>query len=496
MIRGFLAVRANPATGAWATLTCYIPRFARRPSLMPRGAHTIPATVPLAGAPSRGVPLPRRGMFTSLAIRDFRFLWLSSLAASFAMQMQMVARGWLIYDMTSSPLALTWVMLSFMLPTFLFSLAGGVIADRMRKKSIMVTSQLLNTGATVLLATIVYAGDVTFWHFIWFGLFNGTVLSISMPARFSVAPEIVGQERVVNAMALQSATFNLSRILGPALAGGLIALFASGDTASMAGVGLVFYVIAGLSLVSVACTALLRYRGDPTHTGATSVAADLREGFRYMRDQRVVLGLLIVGFVPMTFGFVPTFLMPAFNADVIGGGPDDLGLLMTAMGVGALFGSLVLARLGDIRRKGPVMFAAAYVWAVFLVAFALSTGLLTAMLAGAFVGLASSLMGSLNMSAVQLAVRPEIRGRVMAIMMMTHGLAPIGLIPISAAAEFVGIEVAILGSAILLAVSMALLGVYFPELRRMDRGHAREEPHGHTGPEAGAAHAEQGRSTA
>ena len=125
----------------------------------------------------------RSGMFSSLQIRDFKLLWISNLAASFAMQMQMVARGWLIYDMTGSPLDLTWVMLAFMLPSLVFSLAGGVIADRMRKKSIMVTSQLLNTVATVLLATIIYNGDVTFAHFIYFGLFNGTVLSFSMPAR-------------------------------------------------------------------------------------------------------------------------------------------------------------------------------------------------------------------------------------------------------------------------------------------------------------------------
>ena len=161
-------------------------------------------------------------MFQSLAIRDFRYLWMGSVCASFAMQMQIVARGWLIYDMTSSPMALTWVMLSFMLPSFLFSLGGGVIADRARKKAIMIISQSLNTAATVLLAWIVVTDQVTFWHFIYFGLFNGTVLAISMPARSSVTPEIVGDENLVNAMALQSATFNLARILGPVLALSLI----------------------------------------------------------------------------------------------------------------------------------------------------------------------------------------------------------------------------------------------------------------------------------
>ena len=105
----------------------------------------------------------RTGMFSSLVFRDFRLLWLGNIAATFAMQMQMVARGWLIYDMTASPMALTWVMLSFMLPSVVFSLAGGVIADRLRKRSIMIVSGIFNTVATAALAAIVYSGEVTFW---------------------------------------------------------------------------------------------------------------------------------------------------------------------------------------------------------------------------------------------------------------------------------------------------------------------------------------------
>ena len=165
--------------------------------------------------------------------------------------------------MTNSPLALTWVMLSFLLPSFLFSLAGGVIADRIHKKSIMIASQVLNTLATILLARIIYSGDITFWHFIYFGLFNGTVLSFSMPARSAVIPEVVGKDSLVNAMALQSATFNLSRILGPALAGILIALLAGGDTTSTFGVGIVFFIIAGLYALSVCAVSFLHYDGAP-----------------------------------------------------------------------------------------------------------------------------------------------------------------------------------------------------------------------------------------
>jgi len=430
--------------------------------------------------PAPGATIYKPGMFESLSIRDFRYLWISNVAGTFAMQMQMVARGWLIYDMTQSPLALTWVMLSFMLPSFLFSLLGGVIADRMHKKPIMIASQALNMIATVVLGVIIYSGDVTFWHFIWFGVFNGTVLSMSMPARSAVIPELVPRSSLVNAMALQSATFNLSRILGPALAGVLIAVFASGDTTSFVGVGIVFFVIAVLYLFSMIATARLHYVGAPEAHRAANVVADIAEGFRYMRNERLIIGLLIMGFVPMTFGFTASFLLPAFNHDVIDGGPDDLGLLMSAMGVGALLGSLLLAHLGDIGGKGRVMFVTAYLWAGFLGAFALSQTLWLAMVLGAFTGLFSALFGSLNMSIVQLAIRQEVRGRVMSIMMMTHGLMPLGVIPVSAVAELIGIDAALAMSAALLAASMFMLGRAFPDLKRIDKGHgvhdSGEEP--------------------
>ena len=190
-----------------------------------------------------------------------------------------------------------------------------------------------------------------------------------------------------------------------------------------------------------------------------------------MRRERVILGLLVMGILPMMFGFAPSFLAPAFNKEALDGGPETLGYLITAMGVGSLLGALALARLGDIGGKGRVLFAATYIWAIALAGFAVSPTLLLAAVFGVFMGALGSLVGSLNMSITTLAIQPEIRGRVMAIMMMTHGLMPLGMVPIAAAAEFIGIDVALLASAVLLALSMAAIGVVFPELRRIDKGH-------------------------
>jgi len=167
--------------------------------------------------------------------------------------------------------------------------------------------------------------------------------------------------------------------------------------------------------------------------------------------------------------------LAAFNADVIGGGADTLGILMTGSGIGALAGSLVLAKLGDIGQKGRVMFYAGYLWAIFIAGFALSETLVAAFAFGLATGLFGALMGSLNMSVVQIALPDHIRGRVMAIMMMAHGFMPIGIIPISVVAENVGIDIALLLAAFLLAASLFLLRVWIPELATIDRGHDEDE---------------------
>jgi len=206
-----------------------------------------------------------------------------------------------------------------------------------------------------------------------------------------------------------------------------------------------------------------------------------------------------MGFVPMTFGFSVTFLLPAFNADVIGGGPDDLGILLTAAGAGALLGSLILARAGDINGKGRMLYLTGYLWAIFVAMFSLSESMLSAIIFGALAGLSGAIMGSLNMSLIQITVPDAIRGRVMAIMMMAHGFMPIGIIPISATAEFIGIDAALLLAGFLLAGSLLLLRLWIPELAQINRGHGEEDEelesdsHATTSPQASPTEPETAR---
>lgn len=421
------------------------------------------------------IPKHPQGMFASLVVRDFRLLWAANLAATFAMQMAVVARGWLVYAMTGSPVKLAWVMLSFLAPTIVFSLLGGVMADRVSKRAVMASAQALNFCSTLALGLIVYHGAIEFWHFIVFGLFNGTILALAMPARQAMIPELVGRRFIFNAMALSSASMNLSRVLGPTVAGAIIAWVAGGDTGSNTGVGIVFFIIAGLYGVASLATAMLDARGDPSRDTRGTISEEVFTGLGFIARTPTLRALFTLALLTLMFAMPMQFLMPAFNKDALGGGPDDLGMLMGAMGLGAIVGSLLLARMGEARGKGRMMLGSAFMWALATGAFASATDLATALPLAAVSGFFNSAFMSLNNSLIQLAVGNEMRGRVMSVVMMMWGLMPVGVIPISFLAESIGIGPALEVTAGVLALVTVLASFLLPEIRHIDVGYATDD---------------------
>ncbi|MGK0257175.1 MAG: MFS family permease, partial [Candidatus Azotimanducaceae bacterium] len=242
-------------------------------------------------------------MFASLKNSDYLFLWIGMAGAAFAMNMQLVAQGWLVYEMTVSSMNLAWVTIAFMFPQVLFSLVGGVLADRVRKKPVIMWAQMLNGVATLAMAYIILAGNVTFFDFIWVGIVNGSVLALSIPARTAFIPELVGERLMFNAMAFNTAAWNLARILGPALAGFMIAMFAGGDTTSEFGVGLVYIVLSVLYFVSSLTVLLIKHDGNPTPRDTQKSALhDVSQGVKYVVNTPVVGGLILLSIVPFLFG--------------------------------------------------------------------------------------------------------------------------------------------------------------------------------------------------
>jgi len=413
--------------------------------------------------------LAAKDIFKALEVPDFRWLWIGSLGSQFAMNMQIVARGWLVYALTASALDLAWVTLSFMLPQALFSLWGGVVADRLPKRRIIVVAQSCNCLTAVVMTAIIFSGRVELWHFLVIGVFNGTILALSMPARQAFIPELIPERLIFTGMALNTTSWNLSRILGPALAGLLIAWLASGDTSSEFGVGVVYSFIAVLYGIAALTVLKVRQPGRVKTPDGKSPLNDVMDGLRYVRAHPPVLGLILLSIVPFLFGMPLNTLLPAFNEEVLGGGPDDLGLLISCMGGGAILGSLMLASMGGIRNKGRWLIVSCITWGVLTAVFGATTYVTIALLVVGMIGWVSAWNMALNRGLLQLQVEPQMRGRIMSIDMMSHGLMPLGVIPISIIADRVSIAAALETAGVVFVVAVLGLAFCSRAVRQVDK---------------------------
>ena len=385
------------------------------------------------------------------------------------MNMQIIARGWLVYELTSSPIDLGWVTMSFMVPTVLFSLYGGVLADRLPKKRVIIWAQALNCIATIIMAWIIFSESVTFWDFLWFGFFNGTVLALSMPARQAFVPELIPERLVFSAMGLNTTSWNLARIVGPALAGFLIAIIADGDKTSTFGVGVVYIVIATLYFISAVTMLLIDKPGRIKQTRKADAFRDMKEGLVYVKDHPPIFGLIILSIIPFLFGMPLNTLLPAFNDEILGGGADDLGLLVSAMGGGAIIGSLMMATMGSLRHKARWLIVTCIAWGGITSLFGMTTTTFAAIGVIMAVGWFSSWNMSLNRGMLQMQVEDKMRGRIMSIDMMSHGLMPLGVFPITYIAEVYDIGTAMVVSGGAFIVLTLLSVIFVPSVWVTDR---------------------------
>lgn len=405
----------------------------------------------------------------ALSIPDFRLHFFGGLAASFAMNMQVIARGWLVYELTDSELDLAWVTMSFMIPQVLFSLYGGVLADRYPKRTLIVISQSLSAAATLVFAIIVLNETVEFWDFIWLGFFNGTVLALSMPARQAFVPELVPQSLILSATSINTSGWNFARILGPAVAGLLIALIADGDKTSYFGVGVVHLFICGLYTLSALSMRRVSVPGT-VHPVREHVGREMLGAFRYIWNRPPLFGLIILSIIPFLFGMPLNTMLPAFNHDILGGGPDDLGFLISAMGLGAIIGSLYTAGLAGLKSKGFLVITTCIGWGAATLAFGFAHALWLAFIAIFFVGLVSAANSALNRALLQMQVDPHMRGKVLSIDMMSHGLMPFGLMPISFIAEKYDVAVALAVSGGVFVLLVLICMATMKSLQVLDEG--------------------------
>ena len=397
--------------------------------------------------------------FESLTILDFRWLWASSMTSFTAMNMQMVARVWLVLRLTGdSPLAVTLVTISFALPVMFVSVIAGALADRIPRRRLMILGQSANAIVTLIIATLDLTGLVAFWHLMVAGVVNGSLMALNMPSRQALVSEIVPEDRLMNGIALQNSAMNATRIAGPAIAGFLIVLI---DTWG------VFYLVAAIYAVSVLSVVPMRAGREISSKSGRGMTGDVKAGFRYALGDPVLRSLILMAFIPVLFGFSYYVLMPAWAREALNVASNDLGVLMMTMGIGALAGSLLVAGLKTMKGRGLMLLGCCLVWGLSLAAFAQTTSYAVALPLLLIVGLASSVFMSLNMTLLQTHADPEMRGRVMSIAMMTFGMMPLSAVPFGLLAEQTGTPFALMLSGLMLVAFTVVAGIVIPAFRRM-----------------------------
>ncbi len=399
-------------------------------------------------------------IYETLEVSDFRWIWLGSFASFMAMNMQMITRGWLVLRLENdSPFALTLAMMSFAAPMTIVSLIGGALADRVPKKHLIIISQIGSAILTLFVGILDASGIIWLGALLAIGVLNGSMMAINMPSRQAIISEIVPQNKLMNAIALNNSSMNLTRTVGPALAGILIAFF---------GTSVVFYIISVIYIFSALSVIPVKNVQVNKEGPRKSITGDIQEGLKYAMGDRSIKGLIIMAFIPSMFGFTLFVLMPAWAREVLNVTSFDLGYLMAVMGIGAFFGTVGLASMRKLSRRGLVLLVICVVWGISLTGLALSVEFVLAVIFLLLVGLLSSLYMSLNMTLSQIYASPEMRGRVMSISMMTFGVMPIAAVPFGQLAERVGTPLSLTLSGLILTVLTLIFAFAYPHFRKID----------------------------
>ena len=406
---------------------------------------------PVRDAASYGPP-PRTGLqtFSSLRIRDYRWLWIGYLFSFGAIMMQMVARGWLVVELTDSTflLSLVWSMWGF--SVLIFSPLGGVVADRMDKRNLLILTQAGVGAITAVIAVLIHLDLIEFWHLLAGSFLSGVIFSFMMPARQAFIADLVGDRELMNAIALSTSAMNLMRVAAPAIGGVLVELI---DVSG------VYWIIVSLYIFVLASLLMIKPRGAVLATDRREgMFQELVGGFRHVWERRALVSLLVFAFLSVFLGWNYVAFMPAIAADVLKTGPSGFGVLMAASGVGALIGSLGVASLGDYRWKGALMTGALIAFAFALIAFAFVSDYQIAIGLIGVVGLTSFAFMTVNNTLIQILAAPHMRGRIVSLLMMTWGFQSFGVLPFGFLADQVSIGFAIgLGGALLLLGTLAVL---------------------------------------
>ncbi len=371
-----------------------------------------------------------RQTFRSLRHRDYRLYFLGQLVSLHGTWMQTVAQAWLVYRLTNSSAMLGLVAFSSLAPVLVLGLLGGVAADRYPRRTLLIAGHTAAMGQALALATLTFGGWITAWHIVALVLLLGVVHAFEMPARHAFVTELVPREDLSNAIPLNSSAFNIARFVGPTIAGWLVAFY---------GEGTVFLVNAISFAAVVVALLLIRVVDKPALPTTGSVYGHLLQGLQFAwRQPRIRAGLLVVSMISLLAASV-TVLMPVFAKETFGGGPRTLGLLLTAIGMGALAAALRLAYRFSGDGLQRVIGMAAVGAGISVLAFSFVDNLWLALPVLVLAGFAHTTTAASTNTLIQLTVEDGLRGRVMSLFSMVFiGLMPLGSLLAGALAQPLG----------------------------------------------------------
>ncbi len=378
-----------------------------------------------------------RRVFKAFQYRDFRLMWIGACTSSIGTWMQIVAQGWLIYRLSHSAFLLALDQFLGGIPIFLFSLIGGVVADRVERRKILLSSQYVQMATAGLLTILVGTGLVHVWHILCLSFISGLAQAFGGPAYQALIPTLVEKDDMPNAIALNSIQFNVAVMVGPALAGQALAKL---------GEKWCFGLNALSFLAPIVSLSLISARFLPAKT-AESMFASLKQGIQFARKQSSMEALILLAFCMTALGMPMRTYIPVFVKDIFHRGPETYGNLLSLMGFGSIFGSLVIASAGNFKKKGRVALVALILLGASISGFAFSKSV---PLSGVILVLAGASMmavfATVN-SLVQLITTNEMRGRVMSVYNVAfRGGMPMGnllsgwLVPVFTAPVVLGVN--------------------------------------------------------
>ena len=412
-----------------------------------------PAGPNLGLAPPRGVAAPRPGMFSSLRHRVFRNYWTGLFLSNIGSWMQTVALGWLVLRLSDSAFVLGLVTFAGSIPSLLLAPLAGVAADRLDRRSLLMATQFIQMVCALFLAASTGLGFASVPLVAAVAIVNGIANALMTPSHQSLFLDLVGRADLMNAIALNSMQFNLSRVVGPMLAGFTIAAFSETVCFLLNAVSFVAFLVPLATLPPL-----------PARRGRRRGAwVDLRIGLRFARRDKIMPSLLAISGAIAIFGTPVVTLAPLFARRLLHVGPEGLGGMLSAVGLGAVVTALAVASLGDFARKGRGVILAASGFALSLVGFALSRNYVLSLGFLAVLGGAMMSCSSLINTLMQKRAPDRLRGRVISLYVLTWlGFVPLGNLQAGAVAERFGEAAALFVGAAGIAVTLVLVRLARP----------------------------------